>query len=205
MTDRQCIHSNGTEDFHYSANDVVSCCFICGYGCQGGYINEAFNYWKYHGVVSGGPYRSNDGCSPYTIPDDGNYHSTPQCVPECEDDYEFSYKEDLHYGVSSYSLSPGEENMMKELFINGPIAATMEVYEDFFYYQSGVYKHHSPSFLGYHAIKIIGYGEENGVKYWLCSNSWGEYFGEGGIFKILRGENECIIETYLYAGIPKFE
>lgn len=205
MTDRQCIHSNGTKNFHYSANDVLSCCNECGYGCDGGYIHKAFIYWVNKGVVSGGPYGSHEGCSPYEIPDDGYLHETPDCNKECEENYETSYTEDLHYGKRYYKLESGEENIIKELNTHGPIVAAMRVYEDFFDYGSGVYQHKFGDWAGNHAIKVIGYGEENGTKYWLVANSWGDYWGEKGFFKILRGENECDIETRLYAGLPNLK
>jgi C1A family cysteine protease len=33
----------------------------------------------------------------------------------------------------------------------------------------------------------------------LVSNTWGTKWGENGYFKILRGENECEIESYVVA------
>merc|ERR550519_2213885 len=42
-----------------------------------------------------------------------------------------------------------------------------------------------------HAITLVGYGEENGVKFWKIKNSWGTDWGEGGYGKILRGANYC--------------
>ena len=44
-------------------------------------------------------------------------------------------------------------------------------------------------------LQILGWGVENGVPYWLCANSWNEYWGDHGYFKILRGSNECGIES----------
>merc|ERR1712013_321660 len=44
---------------------------------------------------------------------------------------------------------------------------------------------------GYHAVRIIGWGQDGGDRFWLVANSWGEQWGEGGFFKIARGSNEC--------------
>jgi hypothetical protein len=49
-----------------------------------------------------------------------------------------------------------------------------------------------------HAVLVVGYGEENGEKYWLIRNSWGTTWGNGGFMKILRGNNECGIGMYCY-------
>lgn len=42
--------------------------------------------------------------------------------------------------------------------------------------------------------------DQGTVPYWLVVNSWNEEWGEGGTFKILRGANECGIETNVYGG-----
>ena len=67
----------------------------------------------------------------------------------------------------------------------------------------GVYQHTSGGILGGHAIKILGWGEENGSPYWLVANSWNPDWGLHGYFKILRGSNECGIEDQVVAGLPK--
>ena len=60
----------------------------------------------------------------------------------------------------------------------------MEIYTDFFNYKSGVYKHTTGSYAGGHAIKVLGWGVDNGNSYWLCANSWGPTWGESGYFRI---------------------
>ena len=42
--------------------------------------------------------------------------------------------------------------------------------------KSGVYQHVSGSYLGGHAIKLLGWGVDKatGAPYWLCANSWNE-------------------------------
>merc|ERR1719187_2789122 len=42
-----------------------------------------------------------------------------------------------------------------------------------------------------HDITIVGFGVENGVKYWKLKNSWGDSWGEEGFGKILRGTGHC--------------
>jgi len=56
--------------------------------------------------------------------------------------------------------------------------------------------------LGGHSVKLIGWGVEHGVKYWLLVNSWGTEWGDRGLFKIRRGTNECGIEGRPTAGVP---
>lgn len=102
----------------------------------------------------------------------------------------------------------------------------MRVYQDFFSYDSGVYEHSEIAERyesGYHSVRIIGWGEESSLKYWvsvklillpfysinfinslllnlplqLAVNSWGHQWGEDGLFRIQRGTNECEIESFV--------
>lgn len=56
--------------------------------------------------------------------------------------------------------------------------------------------------LGAHSAKLIGWGEENHVPFWLMVNSWNKNWGDNGLFKIRRGTNECLVESSLSGGIP---
>jgi hypothetical protein len=62
----------------------------------------------------------------------------------------------------------------------------MNVYEDFYYYNGGIYKEAYGGYLADHAICIVGYNDSQG--YWICKNSWGLRWGENGWFKIGYGE-----------------
>merc|ERR1719259_1300235 len=66
---------------------------------------------------------------------------------------------------------------------NGPTEGAFTVYSDFPNYKSGVYQHVAGSALGGHAIRILGWGEENGTPYWLVANSWNYDWGDNGTFK----------------------
>jgi len=67
----------------------------------------------------------------------------------------------------------------------------------------GVYQHESGGELGGHAIRILGWGEENGTPYWLVANSWNYDWGDKGYFKILAGSDECGIESGVVGGLPR--
>ena len=54
-------------------------------------------------------------------------------------------------------------------------------------YESGIYKHVSGTLLGGHDVVIIGWGIEDGTKYWIAQNSWGKDWGEQGYFRIVEG------------------
>ena len=77
------------------------------------------------------------------------------------------------------------------LATKGPMVAGMAVYQDFSSYHTGVYHHVSGSLRGYHCISVVGY--DDGLKCWICKNSWNTGWGDGGFFKI--GYGECQIDT----------
>uniref|UniRef100_A0A8C4QDN2 Cathepsin B n=1 Tax=Eptatretus burgeri TaxID=7764 RepID=A0A8C4QDN2_EPTBU len=108
-------------------------------------------------------------------------------------------------GEKSYSISSNEEQIRTEIYLNGPVEADFSVYGDFLHYKSGVYQHVAGSLMGGHAIRLLGFGEEGGTPYWLAANSWNTDWGDGGFFKILRGHDECGIESDIVAGTPKLE
>ncbi|XP_005373887.1 PREDICTED: cathepsin B [Chinchilla lanigera] len=216
MSDRVCIHTNGHVNVELSAEDLLSCCGpMCGEGCNGGYPSEAWEYWTKKGLVSGGLYDSHVGCRPYSIPPcehhvngtrpqcTGEGGDTPKCSKSCEPGYSPSYKEDKHYGYDSYSVSNVEREIMAEIYKNGPVEGAFTVFSDFLSYKSGVYRHVAGEVLGGHAIRILGWGKENGVPYWLVGNSWNDDWGDHGFFKIVRGEDHCGIESEIVAGIPR--
>lgn len=48
-----------------------------------------------------------------------------------------------------------------------------------------------------HAVLIVGYGQEQGIDYFLVKNSWGELWGDKGYVKIgaKQGEGVCGIQV----------
>ncbi|MFH4973875.1 hypothetical protein AB6A40_000584 [Gnathostoma spinigerum] len=217
MTDRLCIASNGTFQKQISALDVLSCCMDAGSsGCDGGWTSAAFRCFIRDGVVTGGTYKNKAGCKPYpfrpcSTRNSTRYvrcntfhdYSTPPCQRKCSAFTELgrSYRESRFFGIeeSLYKVK-GERAIQKELMTNGPLTLSYVVYEDFYYYDGGVYKHIYGFPQGGHAVKVIGWGEApdyrgTTVPYWLIANSWNDEWGEQGFFRIIRGINDCGIEA----------
>jgi hypothetical protein len=48
---------------------------------------------------------------------------------------------------------------------------------------------------GYHALRLVGWGEEAGQRYWRLANSWGSDWGEEGYVRIRRGQDECQVSS----------
>ena len=99
-----------------------------------------------------------------------------------------------------------EEDIMAEIISQGPVLAVMAVYSDLFMYGSGVYQRTnlaSTTVVGHHAVRLVGWGVEEGIKYWTVVNNWGEEWGEEGFFRMKRGDNECEVEEYVVGTWPR--
>jgi len=216
MSDRTCIASGGKVQVTLSADDMLSCCSSCGYGCDGGDPLEAWRYWVKDGLVTGSNYTMHQGCRPYPFPP-CEHHSnkthypgckhelypTPKCERSCQSSYtEKTYEQDKYFGKSAYAVEPDVRSIQSELYTNGPMEVSFEVYQDFLDYAGGIYFHQGGKLGGGHAVKLIGWGEEGGIPYWIVANSWNSDWGENGTFRILRGKDECGIESGAVGGVP---
>ena len=55
-----------------------------------------------------------------------------------------------------------------------------------------------------HNCEITGWGIQGETPYWQIKNSWGTEWGDKGYFKMIRGKDNCGIESNVVAGIPDF-
>lgn len=221
FNDRYCMKT-GDATTLMAPEDTVSCCSgrHCSFsmGCNGGQPAGAWKWFTETGVTTGGDNSevgTGSSCKPYSMTscahhvepsgdmpacDDVETYSTPKCTSTCnEATYGVSMSDDKHFAKTSYGIK-GEENMQREIMEKGPISVAFTVYEDFEAYSSGVYQHVSGRNLGGHAVKMIGWGVDNGTPYWSIVNSWNDSWGEKGLFRIIRGQNECGIENDGVAG-----
>jgi cathepsin X len=109
----------------------------------------------------------------------------------------------LVYGTEEYGTVKGEEAMMQEIYQRGPIACGIAVPEALENYTSGIFEDTTGDMNIVHDISIVGFGEENGVKYWTVRNSWGSHFGESGFVRVVRGKNNIAIESDCAWATPK--
>ncbi|XP_054270596.1 tubulointerstitial nephritis antigen-like [Macrosteles quadrilineatus] len=196
-TDRLALVSKGEDRTFLSPQHLLSCNAKNQRGCDGGHLTRAWKFIQKFGLVP-------EECYPWVG------RQTNCSVPKVQDKKRTTARcsdgnsmRPLHRTGPAYRVSREPEAIMNEIMTSGPVQATMRVNPDFFSYRSGVYQ--CPSDMksrrpeNYHAVRVIGWGEEvqggRLVKYWIVSNSWGPWWGENGFFRIVRGKNECEIES----------
>jgi cathepsin B len=103
-------------------------------GCDGGYLDDAWEFLMNTGIPS-------ETCLPYTHCEDP---ATPDCkpkmldtAPSCPTTCTDGSALKLHKATSAYHVAkPGDVNgMQKEILQNGPIEVAFFVYSDFQTYQ----------------------------------------------------------------------
>lgn len=174
------------------APQVLISCESPDNGCHGGNPISAWKYIKDNGIsdetcaiYQAGGHDNGVDCSPILQCRNCNPHE-PCFIP---DEY---YK----YTVDRYGGVYGEFAIMEEVYNNGPvacgIAATEELEQD---YTGGIFWDKTGAMQTNHDVSIVGWGVENGIKYWIIRNSWGTHWGEQGFFRIVRGINNLAIES----------
>ncbi|KAL9249551.1 Senescence-specific cysteine protease SAG39-like protein [Drosera capensis] len=136
------------------------------HGCHGGYVDNAFDY-----IISMGGITTETNY-PYTGTDDKcNTKKASKIAAK----------------IISYEDVPvNNEAAMKKAVAHQPVSVAIDASDDSFqFYSSGVYSGPCGTDLD-HAVTVVGYGTENGVKYWLVKNSWGTSWGNKGYIKMQR-------------------
>eukprot|EP00747_Dinoflagellata_sp_TGD_P124366 gnl/TRDRNA2_/TRDRNA2_173969_c0_seq1.p1 gnl/TRDRNA2_/TRDRNA2_173969_c0~~gnl/TRDRNA2_/TRDRNA2_173969_c0_seq1.p1 ORF type:complete len:369 (-),score=75.86 gnl/TRDRNA2_/TRDRNA2_173969_c0_seq1:187-1293(-) len=232
-SDRLCIATNASIMVPLSAQDVCFCASTngCDGGdIESPWHHIHIGLLGNGGAVSGGQYHGTgpfgEGmCSDFSLPHCHHHgpqgkdpypdENTPKCPtvndsPKCPTACDSSakaphndFKSDkigFHGEILSVS---GADNIAQAIMEGGPVETAFTVYSDFENYAGGIYHHVTGEMAGGHAVRIVGWGSENGQKYWKVANSWNPYWGEKGYFRIRRGNNEGGIENMVTASSPK--
>ena len=200
-------------------------------GCGGGRPSEAWAWIKSNGLVSGGQNVDTDTesfCSSYSLPKCHHHGpvgadpypaenttgcpehtaaNTPMCPTACDANAKAPHNvfADDKYSFKGDIVTPEAGNVtqiMQLMYEAGPVEAVFLVSADFEQYSSGIYHHVTGAGLGFHAVKIVGWGVENGTDYWKVANSWNKYWGEDGFFRIRKGSEEEYLEYQVIAAGP---
>ena len=153
-----------------SEQQLVDCSkFYGNFGCNGGLMDHAFDYAIDYGMCL-------DEEVPYTA-------STDDCTDEvknCQRVAKFQYCLDV---------PANNEMMLKHAVFDSPTSVTIEAdTRTFQFYKSGILDSANCGTDLDHGVLAVGYGEENGQKYWIVKNSWGEDWGEEGYIRIARSD-----------------
>ena len=84
------------------------------------------------------------------------------------------------------------EEQLETLLSVAPVSVGIQSQSNYFkLYSSGVLtaEHVDTGQPIDHAVSLIGFGQENGRRYWVLRNSWGTDWGEDGYFRLEREED----------------
>jgi cathepsin F len=190
-------------------------------GCEGGYPFAAMQYIeRIGGLVTDEtmPYKGIcawDTCGQETV-----YYGPPVCNTSTLNDALRRPEPRVAHIGGWQVVAMGaeyEELLTVALLKNGPIAVGFNAH-GMDYYQHGVMGCDSsslcnageidqhgpcdPSYLDNYVL-LVGYGEQDGVDYWVVKNSWGTDWGESGFYRIVRGSNHCGIANFAVHSVVK--
>jgi KDEL-tailed cysteine endopeptidase len=139
------------------------------HGCNGGQMEGAFKYLIQNGQCSLSSY-------PYTS-GNGQSGSCKSCTKVAQ----FS---------ACFDVKPNDQISLKGAVAQQPVAVAIEADTRYFQsYSGGILDSPSCGTSLDHGVLIVGYGEEDGTKYWILKNSWSTSWGEQGYFRILRTDS----------------
>eukprot|EP00934_Nitzschia_sp_Nitz4_P006481 Nitzschia sp. Nitz4//scaffold9_size221794//21178//25290//NITZ4_001318-RA/size221794-processed-gene-0.41-mRNA-1//-1//CDS//3329560917//6471//frame0 len=213
LADRIKIQRNAVgPDIGLSIQYILNCGSEHAGSCHGGSVLRTFAWIHNHsGFV---PY---DTCQPYLACSSESEqgfcpHIDTTCTPlnicrTCTPDGQCRSVDSFpNATVAEYGMYHKDIDAIKaEIFVRGPVTAGIYG-PGLTKYQGGVFDNDSFPRNQTHAVSIVGWGKGYGNfedrSYWIVRNSWGQYWGEMGFFRILMGKNVLGIESKVAWATP---
>nr|XP_032510702.1 uncharacterized protein LOC116765352 [Danaus plexippus plexippus] len=142
-------------------------------GCSGGLPWDALRYFVANGAMSLKSY-------PYVAKEGKCRYDSSKVEIRLK---EYKHKEKL-----------SEDQIKEHLYNIGPLSIAITSSPLASYNGGILIEECHRSYLINHAVLLVGYGKENGVKYWIVKNSWGQNWGENGYFRMKMGVN-CLLRV----------
>jgi cathepsin L len=164
------IEPDGTGDWTkegFSEQNLVDCSQSYGnQGCEGGLMDDAFQYVAANGIdlEANYPYTAEDG----TCSMSGQTYMT---------------------GISYQDVTPDDENQLQAAVAQQPVSVAIEADQSVFQlYSGGVINDPSCGTQLDHGVLAVGYGHDSSsnLDYWKVKNSWGVSWGMQGYVLIAR-------------------
>jgi cathepsin X len=156
-------------------------------GCHGGDHISAFQYIHDNGITD-------ETCAPYLALSwyEGRKCDDMSHCKECHPSGDCVVPKKYNtYKIGEYGSVSGEQDMMQEIYTRGPIACGVDAIPIENFKGDGIVTAKGQGID--HIVSVVGWGvAEDGTKYWIMRNSWGEYFGDEGWAKILKGNGGAI-------------
>ena len=162
------------------------------FSCGGGFCDYGWSTSESHEYLlnEGAPLES---CLPYQATD-------VDCEAVTCSDWQEQARKIIDWGNVPYPSPQAGVANIKTAVMEGPVACSYTVYDDFFSYNGGVYVQTTDVVAGGHCVSIVGWSDADSC--WICKNSWGPWWGEDGYFRIRMGTNETTIEEWVHWMVP---
>jgi cathepsin X len=217
LADRIKIARNATgNEISLSIQWLLNCASDAG-SCQGGSAKRAYSI--VHSKKSMIPY---DTCLPYIACSSNSMngfcpHVDTTCSAPCRSctrnpDQEnatfcapiYRYPNATIAEYGSYDFE-NVHHIMAEVFARGPVKASVNAgplmdYTGGILYDNDITRNTTHN----HGISLVGWGHEESTDttYWIVRNSWGQYWGEMGFFRVELGKNLLGIEAHVAWATP---
>ena len=168
--------------YNFSEQQLMDCSRRYGnMACNGGLMDKAFEYAIDNGM-----------CKLEDVPYDAESEFCTKAVKSC--------KKVAHFN-KCFKIPANNERLLREAVYQTPVAVSIEAdTKTFQFYKGGILDSSNCGTELDHGVLAVGYGEEDGKKYWIVKNSWGSDWGESGYIRIVRSDSD---DTEGVCGIAK--